>query len=616
MCDNAWEMVRFFGGALRAAGLVVLALGVSCASPPPTPGPDIEATVEAAVRAALPTPTATSPPDIPATVEAGKRATLAAAPTATPLSTPMPEPTATPQPAATPQRTATPLPRPTPIPSIAQMVERVKSGVVRVETEDGSGSGFVFETDASDRSALVLTNYHVIEGYASVEVTVGDAVTYAGWVQGVDPRRDLAVVRICCGSFITLAFGNARDLAAGSEVVAVGYPLGFAGSATVTKGIVSANRFDSDYSRWVIQTDASINPGNSGGPLLAADGSVIGINTSKREYTDSGRPVDGVGFAVSEVTVRERLPQLKAGRYVVTPTPEPRTEKYVHPTWSYGLQAPEGWTIGIDDEQDLYLLSPRGMANVWVVGPYSEFGTLQEFSESLIDSALSRLPFLFEIIDISNVTLGPKKHAAIRWEYAWQESAESCLGRAVTWTLLVGNHGYIVEGVVCEGAPAQDWQTLERIAGSFVPEQWEEYTDPIHGYALHVPPDWEIRREGTDEVVIGSPDGQAIMSVLGGYRDYESAEQLASQTLAYWRSLSPVVFEAGSVSTAVVGPDAVRTQRQEYRWQSTTEFCIEKGTSLFLWVRSRGYILDAGVCEASTSKHQEVIELILESFNP
>ena len=621
MCDNSGVMVSFFGRALRAGGLVVFALALSCGSPPappPTPAPDIEATVQAAVRAALPTPTPTPAPDIPATVEAGIRATMTAAPTATPLppATPTPEPTATPIPTATPQPTATLLPRPTPTPSIAQMVQRVKSGVVRIRTTGGSGSGFVFETNASDRSGLVLTNYHVIEGYTAVDVTVGDTVTYAGRVHGVDPRRDLAVVRICCGNFAKLEFGDAQGLAVGSEVVAVGYPLGLAGAATVTKGIVSANRFDSDYSRWVIQTDASINPGNSGGPLLAADGSVIGINTYKRELSSSGRPVEGVGFAVSEVTVRAQLPTLKSGSYTPTRTTDPRWYDYTHPIRGYGLRVPEGWTLELENDGDLQLQGPRNMASFWVIGPSSEFGTLQEYTDNVIDAARSRSPLVFEILAVANVILGPKNHAAIRWESAWQELAEHCLARAVTWTLLVGNHGYIVEGVVCQGASAQDWQTLERIAGSFVPEQWEEYTDPIHGYALQVPPDWDIRRESTDEVVIGSPDGQAIIAVVGGYWDHESAEQLASQTLVNWRSLSPVVFEAGSVSTAVVGPDAVRAQRQEYRWQSSTEFCIDTGTALFLLVESRGYIVNAAVCEASTSKYQDVIELILESFNP
>ena len=620
LCDNSGVMVSFFGRALQAGGLVVLALGVSCGSPPatPLPAPDLQATVEAAVRAALPTSTPTPAPDIPATVQAGIQATLAARPTATPLPTPTatPEPTATPIPTATPQPTATLPPRPTPTPSIAQMVERVKSGVVRIRTTGGSGSGFVFETNASDRSGLVLTNYHVIEGYTAVDVTVGDTVTYAGRVHGVDPRRDLAVVRICCGNFAKLEFGDAQGLAVGSEVVAVGYPLGLAGAATVTKGIVSANRFDSDYSRWVIQTDASINPGNSGGPLLAADGSVIGINTYKRELSSSGRPVEGVGFAVSEVTVRAQLPTLKSGSYTPTRTTEPRWYDYIHPIRGYGLRVPEGWTLELENDGDLQLQAPRNMATFWVIGPYSEFGTLQEFTDNLLDAARSQSPLVFEPLGFSNVILGPNDHAAIRLEYAWQDSEESCLAKAVTWALLVGNHGYIVEGIVCQGAPAQDWQTLERIARSFVPKQWEEYTEPNHGYALHVPPDWEIRRESTDEVVISSPDGQAIISVVGGYRDYESAEQLASQSLANWRSLSPVVFEAGSVSTAVVGPDAVRAQRQEYQWQSTTEFCIGRGTALFLWIRSRGYIINAVVCEASTSKYQDVIDLILESFNP
>ena len=497
------------------------------------------------------------------------------------------------------------------------MVERVKSGVVRVETADGGGgSGFVFETTAGDGSALVLTNYHVIEGNSSVEITVGDAVTYAGRVQGVDPRRDLAVVRICCGSFTALPFGDARGLGVGSEVVVIGYPLGLAGSATVSKGIVSANRFDSDYQRWEIQTDAPINPGNSGGPLLAADGKVVGINTYIVRSYAGQQVVEGLGFAVSEVTVRAQLPTLKSGSYTPTPTPEPRWDRYTHPIWGYGLRVPEGWTLELDNEQELHLQAPRNMATFWVIGPYSEFGTLQEFTDNLLDAARSQSPLVFEPLGFSNVILGPNDHAAIRLEYAWQDSEESCLAKAVTWALLVGNHGYIVEGIVCQGAPAQDWQTLERIARSFVPKQWEEYTEPNHGYALHVPPDWEIRRESTDEVLIGSPDGQARLSVWRGHQGYESAEQLAAQTLAHWRSSSPAVFETGSVATVFVGPHAMPAQRHDYRWQSSTEFCIDTGTALFLLVESRGYIVNAAVCEASTSKHQDVIELILESFNP
>ena len=132
------------------------------------------------------------------------------------------------------------------------------------------GSGAIFETQG--QTAYVITNYHVVEGAAQVTVTVNDSNNYTGTVLGMDRTRDLAVVVICCGSFRALSFGNASGLEAGDEVVVIGYALGLTGEATITRGIVSAVRYDSDYRSDVIQTDAAINPGNSGGPMLSMSG--------------------------------------------------------------------------------------------------------------------------------------------------------------------------------------------------------------------------------------------------------------------------------------------------------------------------------------------------------
>ena len=192
--------------------------------------------------------------------------------------------------------------------------------MVRIETDLATGSGVIFETVGN--SAHVLTNSHVIEDAAWVDIIVNDISTYQGTVLGFDALRDLAVVKICCGSFESSTFGDASGLPVGTEVVVIGYALGIVGSATVTRGIVSAVRYDGDMRRWVIQTDASINPGNSGGPLLSIAGEVLGINTFKFESTGS-RPVEGLGFAVSELTIREQLPTLKAGARVALPTPIP-----------------------------------------------------------------------------------------------------------------------------------------------------------------------------------------------------------------------------------------------------------------------------------------------------
>ncbi len=141
---------------------------------------------------------------------------------------------------------------------MSSMVKQARPAVVRIQTSSGSGSGVIFETQG--RTGYVVTNHHVVEGEARVNVIVNDSVTYRGTVLGTDRVRDLAVVSICCANFRTLPFGNAATLQPGDEVVAIGYALGLPGQATVTRGIVSAVRYDSAYRSDVIQTDAAINP--------------------------------------------------------------------------------------------------------------------------------------------------------------------------------------------------------------------------------------------------------------------------------------------------------------------------------------------------------------------
>ena len=278
--------------ALTIALLLMVACSEKREVPIAPPTPDIEATVQAAVAAAIPTATPTPMPDLDATVAAGIAATLAAIPTATPTptptATPIPTPTPTPEPAATPTLvpTPTPTPRPTPTPTprptatptpatsppalLSEMVRQARPAVVRIETASGSGTGVIFETRG--QTGYVITNYHVVEGAAQVDVHVNDVSVFNGSVRGVDPVRDLAVVTICCGQFHTLPFGDASRLEPGGEVVAIGYALGLSGEASITRGIVSAIRYDSRYLSDVIQTDAAINPGNSGGPMLSMSG--------------------------------------------------------------------------------------------------------------------------------------------------------------------------------------------------------------------------------------------------------------------------------------------------------------------------------------------------------
>ena len=150
-----------------------------------------------------------------------------------------------------------------------------------------------------------------------VRVVVNDSTAYQGTVLGSDPVRDLAVVSICCGAFQSLSFGDVSRLGPGDSVFALGYPIHLPGAATLTNGIVSAIRYDSTYQSDVIQTDAAINPGNSGGPMLSVNGEILGIITFK--YADID--LEGLGFAISNKTVQQRIPALRTASPKATIAP-------------------------------------------------------------------------------------------------------------------------------------------------------------------------------------------------------------------------------------------------------------------------------------------------------
>ena len=322
---------------------------VGCGGPAPAePTPDIAATVEAVVAMALPTATPTPQPDIEATVAAGVQATVVAmrptptpthAPTWTPTATPSPTrtrtptntpaptltptptPTDTPTPTPTPEPTPTPTPTDTPAPtpttsaslSVADVVDTARPSVVRVVTEDGSGTGFVI-----DDSGYILTNEHVVEGLTRVTIVLHGGAQISARVVSADAARDIALLKVePSRDLAPLAFASA--VREGEDVIALGFPLGLHESMTVTRGIVSAIRTFSGVKH--LQTDAAINPGNSGGPLLNDKGDVVGMNTFIRREIE-GREYDaqGIGFAVSFDVLETRLAAMKASPSL-PPTP-------------------------------------------------------------------------------------------------------------------------------------------------------------------------------------------------------------------------------------------------------------------------------------------------------
>lgn len=201
-------------------------------------------------------------------------------------------------------------------PSVVSITTQVlrRNFFFEVVPEEGAGSGFVLDTQGH-----ILTNYHVIEGAQEIEVSFSDETVVSGTVVGVDPRNDIAVVRVDAPPELLLPvnLGESTTLKVGQRAIAIGNPFGQFGR-TLTTGVVSAlNRSlegsDGRTITGIIQTDAAINRGNSGGPLLDSSGRVIGITTAIFSPTGASA---GVGFAVPVDTVKRLLPDLLTlGRY-------------------------------------------------------------------------------------------------------------------------------------------------------------------------------------------------------------------------------------------------------------------------------------------------------------
>lgn len=151
------------------------------------------------------------------------------------------------------------------------------------------GSGILL-TD----NGYILTNHHVVEETDKVLVKLSDGEEYNAKVIGMDPKTDLAVLKIfSLAGFEAAPMGRSDELKVGEWVMAIGNPYGLEG--TVTVGVVSGiHRSDLGITTFenFIQTDASINPGNSGGPLINLNGQVVGINTAVAQIGA------GVGFAI------------------------------------------------------------------------------------------------------------------------------------------------------------------------------------------------------------------------------------------------------------------------------------------------------------------------------
>jgi S1-C subfamily serine protease len=203
--------------------------------------------------------------------------------------------------------------------SVSDIAAKVTPAVVSIEVRVGQsgarGSGVVIDGE----NGYIVTNNHVVSGAdgvdgAEIRAVFSDGSGSPARIVGRDPASDIAVIKVEKPGLLTASLGSAKDVVVGDPVVAIGSPLGLAG--TVTSGIVSAldrpvrlagEGSDTNAVISAVQTDAPINPGNSGGALVDATGAVIGINTA---IASTGGGSIGLGFAIPIDTARDIAEQL------------------------------------------------------------------------------------------------------------------------------------------------------------------------------------------------------------------------------------------------------------------------------------------------------------------
>ena len=218
----------------------------------------------------------------------------------------------------------------------------------------GAGSGVVIAQN--DEYAYIVTNYHVIEGASSVNVTFTDKSTVEAQYLDGDVASDIAMLRVKTDKVLPkIVCGSSNSLKVGEDVVAIGNPLGQLGG-TVTEGIISAldrNITVDGLQMTLIQTSAAVNPGNSGGGLFNMAGELIGIVNAKQ----SAEGIEGLGFAIPIDSVYSMLVEIIETEYIHGRPSLGIEVKYVTDTWTarveYGVGATGVFVTSSNNDQIL-----------------------------------------------------------------------------------------------------------------------------------------------------------------------------------------------------------------------------------------------------------------------
>ncbi len=298
---------------------------------------------------------------------------------------------------------------------ITSAVERLSESVVSIDSVrvarnfaygfvpiEGKGSGVII-----DPRGYVITNNHVIDGAARVQVHLKDGRSYVGEVVGADSQTDVAVIKVEADNLPAALLADSEKLKVGQIVLAIGNSLGLQGGPTVSMGVVSALGRPLPGADFIfeglIQTDTAINPGNSGGPLADISGKVIGLNTAMIPFAQ------GVGFAIPSNTVKWVSNQILEKGRVVRP--------WLGISGANLNQAiARRYDIPVDSGVLVVEIDPRGPAyeaGLRAGDVLIQLGSQQVKEMKDVISALSKLR-IRENVDVGYIKLGARRTTSIK----------------------------------------------------------------------------------------------------------------------------------------------------------------------------------------------------------
>ena len=298
---------------------------------------------------------------------------------------------------------------------ITSAVEKLSESVVSIDSVrvarnfaygfvpiEGKGSGVII-----DPRGYVITNNHVIDGAARVQVHLKDGRSYVGEVVGADSQTDVAVIKVEADNLPAALLADSEKLKVGQIVLAIGNSLGLQGGPTVSMGVVSALGRPLPGADFIfeglIQTDTAINPGNSGGPLADISGKVIGLNTAMIPFAQ------GVGFAIPSNTVKWVSNQILEKGRVVRP--------WLGISGANLNQAiARRYDIPVDSGVLVVEIDPRGPAyeaGLRVGDVLIQLGSQQVKEMKDVISALSKL-HIRENVDVGYIKLGARRTTSIK----------------------------------------------------------------------------------------------------------------------------------------------------------------------------------------------------------